>query len=50
MPGIRRSIRITSGSRAWANLTASAPSLASPSTSKPGSRANMLLSPSRTTG
>ena len=35
---------------AWASRTASAPSAASPSTSNPGSRANMPLSPSLTTG
>ncbi|MDQ0771710.1 hypothetical protein QF026_000176 [Streptomyces aurantiacus] len=48
--GIRRSMRITSGRRRSPAETASAPSAASPTTSKRGSAPNMPRSPSRTTG
>jgi hypothetical protein len=50
MPGMRRSIRITSGRTASASRSAWEPSAASPTTEKSGSAANMPLSPSRTTG
>src|SRR5690606_15732455 len=50
MTGIRRSMRMTSGFSARASSTARAPSPASPSTSKPGSPANMPRMPSRTMG
>lgn len=48
--GIRRSMRMTSGSSARASSTAWAPSPASASTSKPGSPVNMPRRPSRTMG
>src|SRR5690606_14473228 len=47
---MRRSIRITSGSRAAARSSASTPSDASPSTRKPATDASMPRRPSRTTG
>src|SRR5690606_36101709 len=49
-PGMRRSMRITSGSSAAARSSASTPSAASPSTRKPAADANMPRRPSRTTG
>lgn len=49
-PGIRKSIRITSNSRALARATASGPDPASPVTSISGSAASMPRSPDRTTG
>src|SRR5690606_26551344 len=50
IPGIRRSMRTTSGSSAAALSTASLPSAASPTTSKASSLANIPRKPSRTTG
>ena len=48
--GMRRSIRTTSGRSRKARSAASAPVLASPSTSKSGSLSKMPLRPLRTTG
>src|SRR3954471_12733653 len=47
--GITRSIRITSGRRRSASLTACSPSSASPTTSSPSWRSRNVRSPSRTT-